>query len=158
MEVKSFHQYLFYSDGTIYNTLTRRFINKCNHKNKYYNIKLKIDNKYKTIMLHRILYYVFIEEFDLGDRNVCIVAKDGDFLNTDLSNLELKHRKDIVQGENTSLAKLSNKDVSLMKEMYKNKNSQKSYRDIGKLFGVSKTSVVKIINGNMRNSENYKLQ
>ncbi|GEN77851.1 NUMOD4 domain-containing protein [Chryseobacterium hagamense] len=61
------------------------------HANRsFYNVfcSLTLDNKRYRKSISRLVYYHFVEKFDLSDRNFIISYKDGNSLNTNYKNLE----------------------------------------------------------------------
>lgn len=166
MKSKKFHQYRFFENGDVVNTKTNKSISKQLNKGSY-EIKLTIDGSKKTYAFHRLYYFLFVKRFDLADKNICISIKDGNINNITADNLVLKNRKEIVQGQNTKVAKLTDKQVEEIRSLYKGKTcinqfdkdaNYVSYKDLAEKYGVSKTSICRIIKGESRNKANYKLR
>lgn len=162
MKAVNFHGYSFYKDGTIISLQGRKM--KQTNNNGRYEIKLKIEDKRKTFLVARLMYKLFIG-FDIDNKNLCIVHKDGNRLNNHIDNLQLKHRKDIIQGsKHKSISKLTYEQVEEIKKMYTgnagvNQYNKKSWsmNDLAKKFNVSKGNIQMIFKGWSRNKDDYKL-
>lgn len=162
MEYKEFHGYLIYEDGRIFG-LYNRFIT-ANVKNGRKEIRLVVDGKRRHFILARLIYYVF-HGFDIEDKNLCVVHKDGDFLNCHIDNLDLKHRKDLIQGEkHTKRAKLTNEQIEEIRNLYKGKSGSNqheknspSLQDLANMYGVSKGNIALIVRRISRDETKYKL-
>jgi hypothetical protein len=164
MQVKQYYDYDIYSDGTILRNnkpLTLR-----EHNNRY-EVKLSIEGKKKYIILSRLLYWLFIEQFDYDNKNLCVSYKDGNGLNIDINNLYLTERKNLIQGEgHKHIIKITDEQIEEIKQAYKgNKINSNQYtkegislNDLAKKYGVTKKEIHHIIKGTARNPENYKLK
>lgn len=74
------------------------FINKhTNQKSHVLIVYIKVDKCRKGFSIGRIMYYTFVERFDLSDPNLIVRPKDGNGLNCDPDNLYLFERKNVGQ-------------------------------------------------------------
>lgn len=163
MRKEKYYDYTFMEDGTIFNKNGAK-INKRNNKDRY-EVKLFIEGKPKIVLVHRIMYFLFNEKFDLCDKNMCVSAKDGNFLNLSLDNLILKPRKELIQGQHQKKSKLTNEQVEQIRSKYKkscvnqhDKTDCYSYRNLADQYGVTYGLIAQIIRGEVRNEQNYKLK
>jgi len=147
--------YTIYDNGDIYGV-----------KGKKLNKSKQVKINGKLYFTSHLIYYAFNQDtFNLEDRNNVIIHLDGNELNNKLSNLKLESKKIIVQGENNSQSKLTDKQVEEIKELYKKGKEGKvgqndprvkySYRQLADMYGVSHTLIKGIIKGHFRNKENY---
>ena len=164
MKEVDFEGYRFYEDTRIINLQRNKRIKKHINKN-HYEIKLHLREKPKNYIFHRLYYYLMVEKFDINDRNLCVSAKDGNLLNVSIENLELKHRKDLIQGQLMKKSKLTDIQVEEIRKLYEGKssvnqfNKQKlSYQDLADMYKVSKGTIASIIRGRCRNKEKYILK
>ena len=167
MKSKQFYNYNIYEDGTIENATTGRSIKYYNHHGKY-ETRLTIEKcTRKSFIMARLLYWLFIEQFDIDNKNLCVSYKDGNALNISLDNLYLVPRKDLIQGEkHRHRIKLTDAQVEEIRELYKgNKVNSNQYtktglslKDIADKYGVTKKEIHYIIKGDTRNPKNYKLK
>ena len=165
MNYKEFHGYLIYENGTVIG-LQGRPIKVRNHEGRL-EVKLHIDNKRKIYILPRLMYYLF-HGFDIDDKNLCVIHKDDNKLNTHIQNLELVERKEIIQGEgHRKRAKLTDEQIQEIKEQYVrsspganqyNGKAGMSLNDLALKYGVSKSNIYHIIKGLSRNEDDYKLK
>lgn len=124
------------------------------------------ERKAVEVRYARFVYYAFNRNsFDFNDKSLVIVFKDGNKKNYSIDNLRLVSRKNIYQGENNKLSKLTNKQVESIKKEY---NSYRqvglgtnypfkkiSYRKLADKYNVSHTLIKNVIKGKTRNKENY---
>ena len=85
--------YTFFEDGTFINKRGKQ--GKIHTKDNRCMIKMTINNKRQTVMYHRLRYYLFSEKFDYDDKDICVIAKDGNYLNLNLDNYSLMRREDL---------------------------------------------------------------
>lgn len=166
METREFHQYTINENGDIFNTVTKRPIKKTLHKG-IYEVRLVINGKKRVFSFHRLYYFLFVKEFDIDNKNLCVSIKDGNINNIAKNNLILKNKRDIVQGENTKVSKLTDKQVEEIRNLYKGQTcrnqfdkcgSDISYKDLAEKYKVSKASIGRIIRGETRDRSKYKLK
>lgn len=157
-----FYNYIISEDGTILNS--KGTVHKLRINNGTYETKLVIDGISRYVQLHRIIYYLFVKKYDLYDYNICIIAKDGNFLNLDANNLELVKRSSLIHGQKHKFrAKLSDEDVENILAEYKGPSANQfdkvgpSYRELSNKYGVTKSAIASIIRKESRNKEKYKL-
>ncbi|MCY9757755.1 hypothetical protein M5X00_26355 [Paenibacillus alvei] len=164
-DYRIFSDYKIYENGTIINRYGKELSKRA--RNGRFEIKLLVDGKRKNFILSRLMYWLFIEQFDMSNENLCVVAKDGDFLNVHPSNLKLVERKDLIQGEgHRKRVVLSNEQIEEILSTYEgnelgaNQYSENniSYADLAKKYGVSKGNIVMIVKKRSRNPEDYKLK
>ena len=84
-ESKQYRGYIFYKDGRVFNPNGREM--KIRDEGNYFAIALTNNGKRKYIGFHRIRYYLFLQKFDIENKNICIVAKDGNYKNLYLCNI-----------------------------------------------------------------------
>lgn len=162
MEYKIFHGYKIYENGMIIGLYNKPI--KANLNNGRYEIRLRVDGVRKNYILSRLLAHLFLD-LDIENKNKCVVHTDGNTLNIDLSNLEIKDRKDIIQGsKHVQRSKLSESDVKEIMLLYKGKVGSNQYdknglslNDIAKKYNVSKSTVHSIIKKRHRNKDQYLL-
>ena len=138
--------YTFHENGYVYNFNGREKKIRLN-RNKY-EIKLSYNGKIIYHTYHRIRYYLFVEKFDINNKNICVVAKDGDYTNLDLSNYYLEDRQVIVHRDNHKISKLTTKQVQEIREKYKNRSiNNHSYKSLSQDYGVSKCLIAQLVKG-----------
>lgn len=160
---KLFHGYTIFSDGRILGLYGKPISKRLN--NGRYEITLSVEGKRKSYIVARLMYYVF-NGFDIENRDLCITHKDGDTMNIDLDNLELQHRRDLIQGEkHRNRAKLTDEQTEEIRELYKGKTGSNqhdkvgySLRDLANKYGVTKGNIAMIIRKESRNEDEYKLK
>ncbi|PLS19340.1 hypothetical protein CVD28_02690 [Bacillus sp. M6-12] len=164
-DYRIFSDYKIYEDGTIINRYGKELSKRA--RNGRYEIRLLVDGKRRNFILTRLMYWLFIEPFDLDNENLCVIAKDGNLLNVYPSNLSLVERKDLIQGEgHKKRAVLTNEQIEEILKAYEgnefgsNQYSENkvSYADLAKKYGVSKSNIAMIIKKRSRNPEDYKLK
>lgn len=152
MNIREFEGYLFYEDGTIYNSKGKEL--KPRFKNDKFEIRLSTKNGIKYHMYHRLRYYLFIGGFDLNDKDTCVVAIDGNYQNLQLSNFKLMKRSIIISRKNHKRTKLTEDQVKQLKSEYKGRcgvnqhymTDYRSYSFLAEKYGVSKSTISWIIN------------
>lgn len=165
---KDFYGYTVYEDGTIENAKGNTMYSRLKG-DKYYTVTLRINGKPKYFALHRIVYYLFVEHFNLDNPDLCITAKDGNLKNVNPNNLMLLERKKLLQGDgNKKVAKVDKKTAEKIKNEYSGKpcvnqydktlQTSVSYRDLAKKYGLTKGAIAQIVKGKSWNEENYKLK
>ncbi|HDK7195004.1 TPA: hypothetical protein PTV74_003311 [Clostridium botulinum] len=167
MNSKNFYSYIIYEDGTIKNSKTGRNIKYREHKG-HYETRLTIkQGERKSFTMSRLLYWLFIEQFDYNNKNLCVSYKDGNKLNISLNNLYLTERKNLIQGEgHKAVTKLTDEQIKEIKKIYKgneinsNQYTKKelSLKDLANKYGVTKKEIHHIIKGTARNPKKYKLK
>ena len=137
--------------------------------NKQISIKWGKQKKNRVVNYARFVYYAFnFKNFNFNDRTIIIQHINGKEKDCNINNLKPFKIKMIKQGENSSSAKLTDKEVEEIKEMYlkskenrlqKNDPTTKiSYRKLAEMYGVSHTTIEGIIKGEFRNKDNYKIK
>lgn len=160
MKYKEFYGYLIYENGNILGLNGEKLKDSR-------RIKLKINNTYQTFTKVRLLYYVFNKDtFDINDLSVVIKIKNKNKKIT-LDNLVAVSVGDILHGDKHVRAKLTNKQVNEIINIYKkgikqdeglDKNNpyrKVSYRKLAEMYGVSHNLIKGIIKGEFRNKNNY---
>lgn len=170
IDSRDFYGYTIYEDGTILGKNGREMSCSIDSDGRK-EIKLTVaPRQRKCFIVARLVYCIFnnIDYFEL-DKDMCVTHKDNDFSNTHISNLELKNRADLIQGEkHRNVSILTSEDVEMIRELYKNNGdrpinqydndgSYYSYRRLARMFGVSHANIKKIIDGESWNAKNYKL-
>lgn len=142
--------YTFFEDGTFINK--RGKSGNYHIKDKRYIVKLTINKKRETLMYHRLRYYLFVEDFDFNDRDICVIAKDGNYLNLDLNNYTLMKREDLFLLKK-NIKVLSKETIKQIREEYANQDNinyfapeYKSMAFLAAKYGVSKSLIKKIVN------------
>lgn len=92
MPVKSFHDYLVYSDGTIYSNITDKFL-KPDCYSSYAQVTLRIEGKPKRYKVHRLVAYLFCNPPD-NYSELEVDHIDGNHFNNSAENLEWVTRKE----------------------------------------------------------------
>lgn len=150
--------YTIYDDGTILKKNGKKL-------NTNQQIKIKLDNNGNTRQVNyaRFVYYAFNRDFDINDKNIMIKHINGNKQDCRIDNLLSQSVKLIKQGENSTSAKLTDKEVEEIKRLYGLKdnegtNSPKtniSYRKLAERYGVTHTAIRGIIKGYFRNKDKY---
>lgn len=168
--MNSFYDYEVTSDGRVFNKNgTEMYIRLHNGR---YEIQLTTSHGRKTFILPRVIYSAFNIDFDIENKDLCIVPIDGNKLNVHIDNLKCVHRADLVQGsKHKNVAKLTDKQVEEIKQIYAKtshlrnvnqktniKNGHSSMEMLAKKYGVTKGLIYQIVNGLTRNANNYKLK
>jgi NUMOD4 motif/NUMOD1 domain len=92
-----------YKNGAIY-TLPEKIIKPSVHKNKnnfkndftlFLAARVKVNKVITNISIARMVYYHFVKEFDLDDKNMLALCKDSNGLNINLKNLLLVNQSSI---------------------------------------------------------------
>lgn len=86
MEVKSFHDYLIYSDGRIYSKKVQRFL-KFDCYGAYAMVCLRINKQAKRYKVHRLVAYLFCNP-PVNYAELMVDHLDGDHYNNNAENLE----------------------------------------------------------------------
>jgi hypothetical protein len=164
MIAKDFYGYTIYEDGRIFNEKGKE-IKKRIHNGKY-EVRLIVNGTRRNFIFARLYYYLFIDSFEMDNKDLCISPKDGNHLNVDKNNLILIHRKDLIQGDkHKAIAKLTDKQIDEIKLLYTgwvgyNQHNKQgySYNDLAKIYAVTKGEIAQIIQGRTRNQDKYKLK
>ena len=140
--------YTFFEDGTFINKRGKQ--GKIHTKDNRCMIKMTINNKRQTLMYHRLRHYLFSEKFDYDDKDICVIAKDGNYLNLDLNNYTLMRRKELYSLKGKVLSK---ETVKQIREEYANQDNinyfapeYKSMYYLAAKYGVSKSLIRQIVN------------
>lgn len=86
--VKKYYNYTVYSDGTILSPTGNCIKRSFNKQGKLY-VQLKINGKFRKIILGKLVYFLFVKEFDMSDKLLMIEYIDGDLHNVNYTNLRL---------------------------------------------------------------------
>lgn len=164
MREKTFYDYTVYEDGTVLSKRGKPIYQR--ERDGRIEMQLTTNEGRKTFILSRFLYWLFIEQFDYNDKNLCVSFKDGNKSNIKLNNLYLTHRKNLIQGDgNRNRTKITEQQANAVRELYVGKvganqhdKNGLSYKDIADILGVTKAEVAQIIKGRTRNKENYKFK
>lgn len=148
--------YTFFEDGTFINKRGKQ--GKIHTKDNRCIIKMTINNKRQTPMYHRLRHYLFSEKFDYDDKDICVIAKDGNYLNLDLNNYTLMRREELYSLKGKVLSK---ETVKQIREEYKGTNNPKdyyapdykSYNFLAIKYGISKSTVKQIIKGEIHKED-----
>lgn len=171
MECKKFFDYTICENGDIYNKHNRKLkpTRKKDGRGYRYEIRLHTDNGRKHFILSRLLYYVFNPDFDVSNKDLCVVFKDREETNDSelhINNLEVQHRKDLIQGDNHHNRTTVTSEVSeKIREEYEGKASKNqfnktspSYLDLAKKYNTTRGNIIQIVRGRSRNKDKYKLK
>lgn len=156
--------YTVLEDGTIYGLQNRKML-----KNKQIKVKRADKQISQSVSYGRFVYYAFHQrDFNFDDSNVIVKHIDGNSLNCELSNLKAVGNKYTRQGEYNGFAKLTDEQTEEIKRVYHDYKEKKikkyspttkiSYRKLAEKYGVSHTVIGAIINGTIRNKQNYILK
>ena len=165
LDYREFHGYKIYEDGTVIG-LQGRPIKIRNNKGRL-EVKMNIENDKKIFILPSLMYYLFYG-FDISNKNLCVIHKDDNRLNTHIENLALIERKKLIQGEgHLKRSKLTNEQILEIREQYvksqpgSNQHNGKagtSLSDLALKYGVTKSNIYHIVKGLTHNEDNYKLK
>lgn len=143
-------KYLVTENGRVWSEKHKKFLKPNIGKTGYYKVSLYINEKAKTCNIHRLVAELYLE----NPNNYSVVNHlDCNKLNNEYSNLEwcttkmnvhhaLKQKR-IPVGENNYLAKVTEKDVKEIRELYK--TGKFSQRDIGEIYGLKRSTTRDII-------------
>lgn len=120
-------------------------------------IAIYIDGKMKRLDNARIVYEAVTKE--RLSASVVMKRKDGNYENCAFDNILIVSRKEHLKNNNySSLYALSREEVAEIKAKYdietrrklgaKGKNMHPSYNELAREYGVSKSTIVKVIKGN----------
>lgn len=160
-----FYDYEVYENGTIINLKTGNEMTPVIKDNKRKEIRLTLDGVRKHFIVARLVYWVFNPDFDITNKNLCVVVND-DKVNFTLSDLKVVNRKDLIQGEkHKNIAKLTDSQADEIRAMYAGKmcvnqydKAGISYSDLASKYGVTKANIAQIIRGEARSKKNYILK
>ena len=163
MESLMLDKYEIFENGMIINTSTGKEISQ-RIKDKHKEVRLTLNGIRKNFITSRLVYWLFNDNFDIDNKDLCIVAED--LINFTLSDLKVVNRKDLIQGEkHKNVYKLTNEQVAEIKSLYIGKTGVNqhtktgmSYSDIAKKYGVTRGLIASIIRGEIRNENLYKLK
>ena len=134
--------------------------------NGHAEVKINLDGSGpKHYTLSRLVYWAFHPEFDYDNKNMCVSCKTGNYITFTLQDLELKPRKDLIQGElHKSCAKLTDHEVHEIRRLYQGKagsnqfdKTSLSQNDLAQIFGVSRSNISLITRQKGRTPLVYKL-
>ena len=156
-------KYEVFEYGIIINTLNGKEMAQ-RIKDKHKEVRLTLNGIRKNFITSRLVYWLFNDNFDIDNKDLCIVAED--LINFTLSDLKVVNRKDLIQGEkHKNVYKLTNEQVAEIKSLYIGKTGVNqhtktgmSYSDIAKKYGVTRGLIASIIRGEIRNENSYKLK
>ncbi len=122
-------------------------------------VRVKKDGKFVSFSPLRFIYYAFHQDtFDIHNYNYVVVPKNHNKKDRRLNNLEVVLKKDLVQGANNGYAKLNDKQVEEIIDIYQHNKGTISYRQLADEYGVSHTLIYGLVTGKFRNKSNYKLK
>lgn len=165
MDYRIFSDYKIFENGAIINRYGKE-ITKRAHNGRY-EVRLIVDGQRKNILLSRLMYWLFVEQFDYDNKDLCVSYKDGNGLNIDLNNLYLTERKNLIQGEgHRKRIKITDEQMEEIRQAYKGNQMYSnqftktgaSLKELADKYGVTKKEIHHIIKGTARNPENYKLK
>jgi len=166
MEGRDFYGYTIYENGDVQNAKSGRFITKRIHNGRV-EFQIETPEGRKNFILSRVLYWLFVENFDMSNKNLCVSYKDNDKMNTSIDNLYLADRKDLIQGEgHRAILKITDEQIEEIKKAYKGNKKYSnqhnktglSLKDLGDKYGVTKGEIQCIVKSWSRNSDKYKLK
>lgn len=163
MKSVDFHGYTIYEDGTVIGLYGKEIKQHINGGR--YQIRLNIEGKRRSFITSRLIYYVF-NPFDIDDVNLCVTYKDDNPLNHHLDNLELIHRKDLIQGDgHRSRTVITEEQAEEIRSLYQGKTGSNqhdkegySLNDLAKKYNTSKSNIAAIVKGRSRNEDGYILK
>lgn len=171
MEYREFFGYNIFENGSVYNQYGRKLkpTKKKDGRGYRYEIRLHTDKGRQSFILSRLLYYVFNPDFNIEDKNLCVVYKDRELTRENklhIDNLEVKHRKDLIQGDSHHSVNVITSEVAeKIRSEYKGKAGKNqrdkkspSYSDLAKKYNTSRENIIKIVKRESRNKEKYKLK
>jgi len=162
MEYVELFGYKVYKNGDIIGLNGKKFT-KNRPQIKIYWGKNKVATE---ISYARFVFYAFnFKTFNFHDKSIIIEHINGNKEDYSINNLIAIKRGNKYHGENHIKAKLTDKQVQEIKDIYKQKDngiydknypfSKISYRKIAEEYGVSHTLIKSIVKGTCRNQENY---
>ena len=152
---KIYHGYLVKDNGSIYRKTENGYVpvSFCYHNDGYLIACLKLNGKYKNLMVHRVVAECFIPN---PENKPEVNHKDFNKENNHASNLEWVTHKENVQnyykysdnetqrGDKHPRAKITSNDIPDIFTLHKQGNS---YRDIAEMYNVSHNCIGKVIRG-----------
>jgi hypothetical protein len=149
MEMKENKNYLIYNDGKVFSQKAGRFLKPILMNNGYYYVMI---NR-KMYLIHRLV----LEHFHINpDSKPCCNHKDGNKLNNNYDNLEwCTYSENIIhaltnglnknKGETHYLCKINKNIADKIKVEYA--KGDKTQKQIGITFGLSRSHISSILNG-----------
>ena len=89
---KKYYGYTIYSDGTIFSPTGKKIKTGFNKQGTLY-VQLKINDKFNKITVGKLIYFLFVKEFDMSDKRLMIEHIDGNSHNVNYTNLKLTKMK-----------------------------------------------------------------
>lgn len=144
-------RYSITPDGQVWSHINQKWLRSDVNNNGYHRVKLYGNQGYRKVGVHRLVMLAFVGPSDLQ-----VNHKNGDKSDNRLENLEYctssenqlhAHRTGLNTqiGEKNSRSKLTYKQVVEIKELLKDGNLL--HREIGELFGVTRTVISRISRG-----------
>jgi len=135
--------------GHIINLKTGKILKDAKHTGGYRCINLRIQNKYRTFLVHRLVAMAFL---GMPEKGIQVNHKNGIKTDNRLSNIEyVSQSQNIIHAKRNGLMpratyrKLSEqqiKDIKTILEIReRNKCSLPTYRQIGIMFGISQANI-----------------
>lgn len=139
--------YAVTEEGRVYSNITRKYLKPLLLKTGYLQVKLTKNKKHKSLMVHRLVAEAFLGK----GGNLQVNHLNGIKTDNHFKNLEWCTAKQNTQhaintglnkeyGEGNGNSKLTSKQVSEIRNI-----KGKSFTEIGKIFGISRTQVTNIV-------------
>lgn len=149
--VKSLDRNIVRKDGKIYRCYSRILIPFQGHTCNYLTVQLSKNNITQKYMIHRLVAYMFLGL--LPDSSLEVNHKDGNRHNNCVDNLEIiTHQENINHsvamnlkhdyGEQSTNAKLTNKDAAMIRQMWYNGVKQV---ELAEMYRVSKQAINRLV-------------
>lgn len=107
---KKYYGYTIYSDGTIFSPTGKKINISINKQGTLY-AQLKINDKFKKITVGKLVYFLFVKEFDMTDKLLIIEYIDGNSHNINYTNLRLTNI------EQNKISKITHDDLIFSKHV-----------------------------------------
>ena len=152
-KIKNYPNYLISDQGRVYSYYTKKFLKPRKKNSGYFQIGLRKNGVRKFYIIHRLVALAFIPNPE-NKRTVNHI--DGCKINNFIHNLEwatqsenVQHSYDnglqkAIKGSKHYQAKLSEDQVLEIRKLYK--TGEYSQRGLGKIFGVYRAAISKIVN------------
>ena len=155
-DVVGFEEYFSVTEkGEVFSKRSNKFLKQVELKSGYLSLATKINGVNKTFRVHREIAKAFLNN---PENKPHVNHKDGNKLNNEVDNLEwctqsenMKHAVDTGllingKGEDCHVSKLTDKDVTYIRQNYAPRNKRFGSRALANRFNVAHSTISDIIN------------
>lgn len=146
-QIPDFPNYSITQDGQVWSHRRNRFLKPVVNSSGYFYHNLRSGGKATNKYIHKLIAEAFIPN---PEGKPCVNHIDGNKLNNNVSNLEWcthaeNHQHAARTGLKPRVAKLTPDDVLKIRRLLQ--DTDLSYRGIGEMFGVDRTTIYRIKTG-----------